>query len=186
MIIKLEEDILEVNTSESFNKFVYLIENHLIIPYVNLEIFVNITSMCAFKQYDKIDFSYLIFKNVSAISWNHTFMNENKTSKIQFAKVYPEEKLTEFILGNNFGDNYGYEFKIECEKQYLSYSELNALTKNGALDFWVPTDTPHFKRNMLEEDVKRFFEMKNIPEEIINFLDPSEIAQVEVLNILEY
>ncbi len=188
MLYKLEEDALEVNTSESYNKEIYLFNNHLIIPYINLEIFENKTSLKEIKQYDKLDFSYLIFRNVEEVSWGSEYQDENRFKQLKFNHISSDDKegfIEDILVANIFNEYDGFEFKIKYEEQYLCYSGINVNVKNGALDFWVPMDTPYFMKNIAEEKVLEFFNWEKIPAEIINFLEINDLSMIKVLNLLK-
>jgi hypothetical protein len=184
MIHRLEENVFEVNTSESYNKEIYLFGNNIIIPYINLEIFENKTPFNKIKQYDRLDFSYLIFKNVEEISWG----SENGLDGFNFNQTSggDQEYLIEYILGANILNKHGgFEFKIKYKEQYLCYSEFNANTKTGALNFWMPINTPNFMRNISEEKILEFFNQENIPVEILKFLGINNISMIKGLDFLK-
>jgi len=179
MIHKLEEGVFEVNTSESYNKEIYLFGNNIIIPYINLEIFENKTPFNKVNQYDRLDFSYLIFKNVEEISWSYG----NSLEKLNFnhTSTGNQECIIDYVLGANMLNKHdGFEFKIKYEEQYLYYSEFSVSAKTGALNFWMPINTPNFMKNISEEKVLEFFNQENIPTEILKFLKINDISRGKV------
>jgi hypothetical protein len=184
MIIDVKDGMFEVNTSESYNKNVFICENNLIIPYINLEVFNIKFAHPQIKRYDKLDFSYLIFKDIEEISWNYVISDEEKQGQLIFNNVPNNEHLTEYVEATNiFTEYYGYNFEIKFKKQYLFFSE-EIKVKNGGLNFWFPIETPNFRKNMDDEKVQSFFCKENVPKDVLELVGVSDTAKLEILKVL--
>jgi hypothetical protein len=184
MLIDVKDGIFEVNTSDSYNKEIYIIDNNLIIPYINLQIFEIKFDNPKIKRYDKLDFSYLIFKNVKEIVWNYKFNNEVKYGQLIFDDTSAKnDYLTEYINATNlFIDDYGYDFEIRFKEQYLYFSVDVNIIKQG-LGFWFPIENPNFGKNMDDEKVQSFFYKESIPNEVLQLVGASDSAILETLRI---
>lgn len=186
MIIAVIEDEFEVNTSESYNKDIYLYDKNVIIPYINLQIF-NINFNNKFRKYDRLDFSYLIFKDVKEIFWNYNQNNQAKYGKLSLDNFSDKENdyFLDYVSGTNmFNPHGGCEFKIKFKNQYLYFSENCVDIKNGPLNFWVPINTPNFLQNISSEKVTNFFTKQNVPEDILKLIGINKISKLSVLDIL--
>lgn len=185
MIIDVKDGVFEVNTSDSYNKDIYVSENNLIIPYVNLQVFDIKFVHPQIKRYDKLDFSYLIFKDVKEIIWNYEFNNEVKCGQLIFDDLSNEnDYLTEYINATNlFIDDYGCDFEIRFKEQYLYFSDDVNIIKEG-LGFWIPIETPNFRKNMDEEKVQSFFRKENVPKDVLELVGISDTAKLEILKVL--
>lgn len=185
MMIGIKGEIFEVNTSDSYNKEIYIIDNNLIIPYINLQIFNIKFAHPKIKRYDKLDFSFLIFKNVKEIIWNYQIDNQGKVGQLIFDDLSNEnDYLTEYIDATNlFIDDGGCDFEIRFKEQYLYFSDDVSIIKEG-LGFWFPIETPNFRKNMDNEKVQSFFRKENVPKEVLELVGISDTAKLEVLKIL--
>lgn len=185
MIIDIKEGIFEVNTSESYNKEIYLIGENLIIPYINLEIFEAKFNHPIIKKYDKLDFSYLIFKDVKEVFWNYEFNNEAQCGQLILGDTSTKnDYLTEYIDATNvLREYYGYDFEIKFKEQYLYFSE-NVSIKNGPLSFWMPIETPNFRKNLSEKEVQSFFNKDSIPYEVLKLVGVNDPVMLKTLDIL--
>lgn len=184
MIVEIRDHVIEINTSEAYNKEIYFIDGNLIIPYINLEIFdINLVAT-KLKKYDKLDFSYLIFKDVKEMLWKYEFTNEINYGKLVFDNFSNEnDYLIDYVETTNvFTELYGFDFEIKYKEQYLYFSEDVGI-KNGPLSFWIPIDTPNFRQNLNEEKVRSFFTKDNIPKEVLELVEVSGSAMLETLNI---
>ncbi|UQB68321.1 hypothetical protein [Epilithonimonas zeae] len=185
MIIGAKNEIFEVNTSESYNKNIFIFKNNLIIPYINLEIFDIQFVHPKIKRYDKLDFSFLIFKDVLEIAWNYLVNDEEKQGQIIFDKLsLINEYLTEYIEATNiFTEYYGYNFEIKFKEQYLFFSE-EIKVRNGGLNFWVPIADSSLRKNMDDEKVQSFFNKECIPKEILELVGVSDSGNISELVVL--
>ncbi|MDV7696741.1 hypothetical protein N6B72_07410 [Chryseobacterium soli] len=187
MVINILEDIFEVNTSESYSKDIFVYDKNIIIPYINLQIFSVDFAHNKIKRFDKLDFSYLIFKGVKEILWNHKYYDRAKYGKLILNNSCNENDYSlDYISGANVFNEYdGCEFKIKFKEQCLYFSEDDVCVKNGALDLWMPVDTPNFLRNLDEEKVLSFFIKENIPNEILKIIGADCFSAVEVLDLFK-
>lgn len=180
MIVQLINQNFEVNTSEAYNKDVFVINDILIIPFINLEIFSNTEDSNNFKIYDKIDFSYLIFKGVADFKCICNSHNYDR-------RFFQKSKNDEFLLSGYVGIRNLLDFESQCEVEVLYKEQLLILSedykaKNGPLSNWIPIATVAFKQNLDNRVVDQFFSIESIPEELRIFL---EIKDTEVISILK-
>ncbi|WP_313090531.1 hypothetical protein [Chryseobacterium flavum] len=183
MIINNIDTLFEVNTSESYNKEMYFFDNHLIIPYINLEIFDISSQSTTLKKSDKLDFSYLIFKDVKEIFWKYAVNDKVNHMKLIFDKFYDEAGYsTDHIEAINiFTDHYGFDFEIRFKEQYLYFSEDVGI-KNGALNYWTPIELPNFKRDMNEKEVQSFFAKDHVPPDTLNLVGARHFSMLKTLD----
>lgn len=182
MIYKLNKN--DINTSEAYNKTIFIYKNNIIIPYINLEVFEKSFIHMEVKKYDRLDFSYIIFKNVVEICWDFESNIEMKSTCRKLSDFYESDHyLVDYIEAVNIFDNHDdpSEFEIRYKEKYIYLSE-NVKIKRGALNLWIPVETPNFNANMKEKEVTRFFSGNNIPKEILKFIDIDDISSLEVLN----
>jgi hypothetical protein len=175
----------ETNTSESYNKDIYVYKDNLIIPYINLQILSPNFNHPTIKENDRLNFAYLIFKTVKEMHWCYEFNNKIRYKNLVFDTVSNDNDYsTEYIDATNiFTEHYGYDFEIKFKEQYLYFSEDVAI-KNGVLSHWIPIDTPNFKRNLSKEAVKSFFIKDNVPSEITELVGAINSKVLEILNII--
>lgn len=182
MIYKLNKN--DINTSEAYNKTIFIYKNNIIIPYINLEIFEESFIHAEVKKYDRLDFSYIIFKDVVEIFWNFESNIEMKSTYRKFSDFYESDHyLVDYIEAINIFDKHDdpYEFKIRYKEKYI-YLPENVRIKRGALNLWIPVETPNFRANMKEREVTYFFSKTNIPNDILKFIDMDDISSLEELN----
>lgn len=155
MIKKLGEHI-EVDTSESYNSLIWLIDDNVIIPYVNLLLLDRSSDLSE----DFIDRSYLVFKGVkSLVSDFVTISFHDKLST-------PIDSLVDyFMCWNDKRSNFvGSELSIAFSDSYLllpdSWKKVNK--SEGR---WVPWSTPFYQSNMNETEVKFLTQKEEIPRE---------------------
>ena len=171
MIYKLNKN--DINTSESYNKNIFFYKNDVIIPYINLEIFDNSFNYSKVKKYDKLDFAYIIFRDVVEIRWNSELRNEINSMSKKFCNFYKEENyLVDYLeVINVFNkETDPYDFEIKYKEKYIYISE-NVNIKKGASNFWIPIETPNFHPNLSVNEVLNFFSKANVPNEILDFID---------------
>lgn len=181
MIVQLIDKNFKVNTSEAYNKYVFVMNDTLIIPFINLEIISNTDGSNNLKIYDKIDFSYLIFKGVSDFKCScnlHTY-NEH---------FFHKSKKDEFLFSDYVGIRNLLNFESQCEVEILYKEQFLILfddykTKNGSLDNWIPIQTPVFKQNLDKDTINYFFSIESIPDELLLILADNNTD--EAISILE-
>lgn len=183
MILNIKEDIFEINTSESYNRDIYRFNNHIIIPYVNMEIFTCNVLSSIVENGDQLDFSYLIFKDVKEISWKFESDGEAVDNHLIFDHLPDTHYSTDYVeAANILSNHYGYDFEIKYKEQYLYFSD-HVHVRNGPLNFWIPVDTPHFKRNMDEKRITLFFDKNSIPGEVLAFMNAKDLSLLETLDL---
>ncbi|MGE8525287.1 hypothetical protein [Chryseobacterium rhizosphaerae] len=187
MIIDIKEGVFEVNTSEAYNKEIFFHDNNMIIPYINLEIFDSKLTQIKMEKCDKLDFSYLIIKGVKNVSWNYEYKREIKDGELvldNFSNI--NDYLLDYVTGANlFTGHSGCEFKIRFKEQYLFFFHEVGV-KNGPLNFWIPIDTPNFRKNMDEKDVQFFFTKDSIPIDALNLVGISDSTMLKTLDVLKF
>lgn len=182
MILNVKDGIFEINTSESYNKDIYVVNDNIIVPYINIEIFkLNFSSIL--KNDDKLNFSYLIFTGVKEVLWKYEFNDNVICNNLVIDDFSDENYLVDYIEATNIFCKYcGYDFEIRYKEEYLYFSD-DVKVKNGALNFWIPFDTPNFKRNMDEKDVELFFNIANVPFEALEFINVTDRSALKILDL---
>ncbi|MFY0602954.1 MAG: hypothetical protein JXQ93_03325 [Flavobacteriaceae bacterium] len=180
MLRELIEDTFEINTVEAYNRDLFIFKNHIIIPYINNEVFIDVKS---FETHDKFDYSYVIFKDVSVLFWNYGLNNITKYGKLKFSQEDNRKYNIGYVGGADaFTGFNGCEFKVKFQKQYL-YLSADVKIKSGSVNMWIPENPPNFERNIEEKDARSFFAKDNIPTEILDLVETKNHSEIEVLNI---
>ncbi|GEN72170.1 MULTISPECIES: hypothetical protein [Chryseobacterium] len=187
MIISIEDDVFEVNTSEAYNKDIFVYNKWIIIPYVNLEIFnINFTQSII-KRYDKLDFSYLLFRDVREIFWNYAVNDEVKYGKLMLNNSsFENDYIIDYVSGADIMNGIsGCEIKVKFKEQYLFISKDHLQIKSGPLNIWTPVDTPNFSRNIDEKAIDIFYNKRYIPDEILQFTGADSFSEIEILDLFK-
>lgn len=182
MIIKIEDLKNEVNTSDSYNKEIYSYKNNLIIPYINLEIFEIDINSSYFKKFDKLDFSYLIFKGVVEVSWNEIRYGSNQNQKLTFNSKNNKDHYSEsYINVMNINEaNHGNELKIVYFDQYLCFSDNVQKISNPSRNYWRPIGKHESIENISDVYFDDFFCKLNVPNEILNLVGSTDANDLKI------
>lgn len=150
-----------VNTYEAYSRPIYIGNNNVVIPYINIDLMPH--NPITVKQ-SVIDYSYYVFNEVSSM-----FFNANKGKmKIDFTITSKGEEVTEYIMAGGFDSSNVAEITILCKELIFCLPEESKFsdTRNP----FIPFDTPKYKQNLDIDLVNTFFSRENLPKEIINFL----------------
>lgn len=79
--IKINSKIDEIDTFDSYTNKFYLLRNHLLMPLINL---LFIEDIIGNKPSKKVEFAYILLKNVTKIDW----IGQDNLGK----KIYPIQK----------------------------------------------------------------------------------------------
>lgn len=177
MFIDLIEDTFEIDTFDAYNNTIYFVKSSIILPYVNIEIFNS--NRDDLKKGDRLNHSYLIYRDVSNIEVNCTGEKHIKFDKRFFSNFSNKIRLEEFVSGKNiFNKGSGCEFKIKFNKGYLYIPDDFKIKNNGS---WIPENTPNFKLNMEKQKVASFFKKESIPKDILTFIQVRDLNQINDL-----
>ena len=95
-----------------------------------------------------------------------------------------DDCLIDYIEATNiFNEKYAYNFEIRFKKEYLYFSENVGVKKGQSRSFWLPIDTPYFKRNLNEQEVKDFFSQDNVPADVLKLVGADNSEMLEILNL---
>ncbi|MEM1119088.1 MAG: hypothetical protein AAGJ18_01485 [Bacteroidota bacterium] len=181
MIIKLIDGD-EVNTSESYNKHVFVSGNNIIIPYISLQLMERVR-LLDIDEFDKINYSYLILNQVFDFAWTFGSINGARRNRVRLTESQPDNPIINYFTGADFESSHsGCEFKACFNGIYLFVP--NEFRKKNSLEGWVPQPTPAFFQNMLKEEVKIFFRKESIPKEILVFLRIDNLKDIRILELL--
>ncbi|WP_295199560.1 hypothetical protein [uncultured Chryseobacterium sp.] len=129
MIFNIIEDFFEINTFESYSKDIYVVNDNIIIPYINIEVFM-INFYSRLKNGDKLNFSYLIFTGVKEMQWKYNLDGKVTCNKLVVDNFSNKNYLVDQIDVTNVFSKYGdYDFEIRYKEQYLYFSN-NVKVKN--------------------------------------------------------
>jgi len=151
------ESVEQIDSFEALYKRVIFKNNNLVIPYINLGVRKHPINDFD-NQLKFIDYSYLVFLNVSFLSVYIC----NKTYTVIDAKTTTQPT---FYFGGDYLDYDSFIFndlQICCEKAYLQTLEFSKLSN----EMWMPLDTKTVKMNMDKKLVREFFDHKYITAEI--------------------
>ncbi len=166
---KLKYEILDtdsINTSESYSKDVFYCDNIVLIPYINMEI---VEELGAFKQGERIDFSYLILLGVQQIQWDYLDMGRQVLGKLEISGF--SKGVTDYFALGGLNHLTGGELKITFEKAKL----VTLLGSKTNKKHWVPQKTPNLRRNLQKENVERFLNDISYEDEIGNLIGNKEL-----------
>lgn len=183
MLVKVKEDIFEIDTFESYSNYMFSFKNNIIIPYINNKIFCSNHS--SFNDGDKVNYSFLIFKGVLEIHYSYKYRGESFYSKQLFGGNENQSNInTEYISAMNLLEDFnGGEFEVKYKgEQYFHVNDLYEIKKREKS--WVPVETPNYERNMQKDEVSSFFKKENIPNEILKLLKISDITNIKLINLI--
>lgn len=161
-MITIEKDIFEVDTMEAFYGNVILVNNNLVIPYINIGLSKHILNKS--NQLKFLDYSYIIAEDIS-------YLKLNKDAIIE--KVKKDTKSNSLYLGGvGIGDITGvFDIEIQATKLYLMCFEDYKLADID--DMWKPISTSDSESNMSLKKVNTFIRNMNLAPEIKRILKNS-------------
>lgn len=128
----------EIDTSEGFRGAISIVDNHVIIPCINVG--VSEHPLNPTKSNNFIDYSYLLYVNVKSIHFKTVL---NKTS---------EETEIYYNGCTNIVGTEQFEASIECEKLCLIKRKNSRLSTR----MWIPIETQAFSPNLDKSMVYEF------------------------------
>lgn len=144
-----------VNTSEAYSKHIFVGDEIIVVPYVNLGLMPR--NPINAKQ-SVVDFSYYVIKGVRSMSFSGS-----KGKLLLHSDGSTEAALiTEYIMCGRE------EVTIRCKERWF-YLPATSAIRDPFVPF-VPRDTPNFKRNMDPGKVEAFFLFDNLPGTIKDLL----------------
>lgn len=148
-----------VNTSEAYSKNMYLGENCLVVPYINLFLMPEST-LQFFENY--IEYTYLCFHNTtSLILYGKETIDITTIRTSNNIKDYKEEWIS--LSGEN--SSTGAEVKIVFHNMTI-YIPNNSRISKSNFEF-VPYDTPKYDRTLEIAKVASFFSHRFFPDGLI-------------------
>lgn len=144
----------EIDTSEGFRGAISIVDNHVIIPSIN--VLVSEHQLNTTKANNFIDYCYLLYINVKSIHFEPIL---NKTS---------EETEIYYNGCTNIVGTEQFEASIECEKLCLILRTDSRLSTK----MWTPIETPAFRPNLDKSEVYEFLHSDINP--IIDFIKYQE------------
>ncbi|RYU92632.1 hypothetical protein [Emticicia agri] len=148
------EESDEINTSEGFRGAINIIDNHVIIPCINVGVAEHLLNPT--KSNNFIDYSYLLYVNVKSIHFNTVLDKRFEETEIYY------NSCTNIIGAKQF------EVSIECEKLCLIIRKNSRLSTKT----WIPIETPVFTPNLYESEVFEFLHSDINP--LIDFIKYQE------------
>ncbi len=159
---------------DSYNKHIFIYRNHLIIPYINLQI-IEPNTIADFKEYDFLDFSFIILKDVSYFTCDSLSFGMNQL----FFGDKKENSRIDYFTANKLNKKIGSsEIKVEFVEEYL-YFDRDVKIGNKMQNMWIPIETPNFKQNIETEIVNDFFDKKNIPTEVLALVGAKDYSEIK-------
>ena len=167
-VINLTARIDSINTSESYSHDVFMCASHVVIPYVNLELIDDIEDI---NEQSRIDFSYIVLKEVREVQWNYAHKKRTVVGRIILPEV--ESDHTSYFAvggGQDTTGSEGGELKVRFKEMFLMMPpEAKVADK-----YWIPFKTPNFRRNLSKERVRLFFSESFIPEQVRRLVSCSD------------
>lgn len=141
-----------IDTVDSFIGQILLKRDSIIIPYINLGIVqhaLNYSSKLKF-----INFSYIYGFGLKLLKANNQIISNGLEGTYQ-------EKNSIFLGGSSLVDSQKqiHELELQASEVFLFLPHTYKIRSN----FWIPVNTPNFKRNMDEREVDDFIFNKHIP-----------------------
>lgn len=157
-----------LNTSdEAYSDKIFVGNNSIAIPYVNIELMPDnpITG-----KKTLIDHSYCVFTGVQSILFNA----EKGSFYLEFSQMHDINFKVHYVLVGGFKNDNSAEVKITSADQQFYLCDNSRFSQ--APLFFLPVDTPNFKRNMDVEKVESFFSLQALPAEIKDLLGGNIIS----------
>jgi hypothetical protein len=156
-----QQAIHEIHSFDARYKNVIFRNNNIVIPYINLGV-SNHPLHKSEKGMAFLDFSYMVFKDVSYLS---VYINKER-----YFVTSLEKREEIFYFGGDYMDSSDFIFndmQICCKEAYLETVEITQLS----LAMWMPFPTPNFPQNMNGNTVEDFFNHKFMPMDIKHLVE---------------
>ncbi|RFS15591.1 hypothetical protein [Emticicia sp. C21] len=144
----------EINTSEGYRGAIKIIDNHVIIPCINVSVTEH--SLNKTKENNFIDYCYLFYLNVKTFHFNTVLNNVSEGTEMYYngcASIVGAEQ---------------FEASIECKKLCLILRSDSRLSTK----MWIPIETPAFRPNLDKSEVYEFLHSDINP--VIDFIKYQE------------
>ena len=151
--LEVKSVIEAIDTSESYSRHFFLDDKRLIMPLISLEL---IDEVIGNTTRVRVEFAYFILEGVAYIKW----LGQNVQEQTIQGEITLQEKqqvLTEWFAFNGKGEGYELEVNFEDVKLFIP-----AEARIGN-DWWMPWDTPRFKKNIEQSKIDAFFELGLMP-----------------------
>ena len=141
---------LRIHSFDAYYKNIRLINNNMIIPYINLGFSNDYINESSVMKYLKK--TYLVAENVD-------YLSVYKEGAI----INPENGngFNYFFGGYNLSNDKFIDIELKSDKIYLIVPSKFHLTEN----FWVPINTPNLNANLDQKESALFFDYSDFPNE---------------------
>ncbi|MEO6838496.1 MAG: hypothetical protein ABI185_08895 [Ginsengibacter sp.] len=146
-----------VDTYEAYSKTVFIGNNNVAIPYVNVGLMPD--NPINGKQ-SVVDYSYYFITRVQSM----IFATRKGKMTFDFNGTTDKNYITEYIMAGGYKIDNGAEVTIRCEGLIFYLPDTAKI--NDPFHPFIPIDTPNFKQNMITEEVDSFFSIDNLPQEV--------------------
>jgi hypothetical protein len=152
-----------VNTSEAYSKLLYIGNNNLVVPYVN----IGILPANPINGNDSVvEYSYYIIYKTGYIIVNTP--KDEILMQFHTKEKANENVIIEYIVVGGYMTNNSTELKISCKSIELFIPEGSTVEKSS--NPFIAEDNGYLKQNMRTEDVNNFFSFERLPVEILEIL----------------
>ena len=153
------------NTAEAYASNIFISDDKLLIPYINVQISdVNPFDIAIG---EKVSFSYLLLSGVSRVEWYGGYNGEKVIGRLILKEN--EEGCVDYWGISDYEKDF--EVKVKCKNKEVF---IPSKSTTGITD-WVPWKMPHWDVNMIESEVKDFFEIIDIPTDILMRFDKNNM-----------
>ncbi|KQT27031.1 hypothetical protein ASG22_20460 [Chryseobacterium sp. Leaf405] len=148
------QNLDEIDTSEAYFGKIILFNEKMLVPYINLGISNHDLNRGDMLKH--INFCYAVFIDIDYLKIDDKLMKDNLLDKY-------DSKSSIYLGGDDLLKNQNiYGIEIQAKNAFLQLRYDSKITEN----YWLPVETPNFKRNMDEKLVNSFMNNKNLPDNL--------------------
>lgn len=153
MKLIFEQNICNIDTSESDFGSIIKRNNFLVVPYINLGIYHHELSRST--KMKRINYCYVVAIELLFLKIN---------SEIIINKEDEYEDIESIYLGGDdlIGNQNIFDIEFKAKNSFLQLVEDSQIRD----EYWIPFDTPNFSSNMEHSLVDEFINNRNLPDNI--------------------
>lgn len=149
-----KEHVDEIDTSDAYFGTIILFNEKMLVPYINLGISNHDLNRDDILKH--INFCYIVFIDIDYLKIDGNIIKDNLLDKYDSIKSI-------YLGGDDLLKKQNiYDIEVQAKNSFLQLIYDSKINEN----YWVPIETPNFKRNMDEKSVNNFINNKNLPENL--------------------
>lgn len=146
-----ENHLDEIDTSDAYFGKILFRNDAILIPYMNVGVSNHVLNKENRLQY--INYCYFVATNLKFLKINNDIVIDKLETKI--------DTLNSINLGgwDMFENQNIFDIEVQSDEKFMQLIDNSEISK----EIWVPIETPNFKKNMNEDEVRLFINNKELP-----------------------